>query len=76
MVTCSYGPDGNLYVGLAAAPGVKRWDGAAWSTVGSGVNGRVNALAWLAGKLHVGGQFSLAGGAIAIRPRRGPTSSR
>jgi hypothetical protein len=66
VVACTYGPDGKLYVGLAAAPGVKMWDGVAWSTVGGGVNGRVNALTWFAGKLYVGGQFTQVGGSITV----------
>src|SRR5262245_22406667 len=31
--------------GLAAAPGVARWNGTAWSAVGSGLNGTARALA-------------------------------
>lgn len=39
-VKCAiYGPDGKLYVGLSTSPGVKVWDGSAWSTVGAGLPG-------------------------------------
>src|SRR6266545_2574860 len=66
VVCCTYGPDGKLYVGLAASPGVRVWDGLSWATLGGGVNGRVNTLAWFGGKLYVGGQFSQAGGSVTV----------
>src|SRR6266545_107032 len=66
VVSCIYGPDGKLYVGLAASPGVRVWDGSSWATVGGGVNGRVNALAWFDGKLYVAGQFTQAGGSVTV----------
>lgn len=55
------GPGGSI-----PAAHIARWDGAAWSTAGSGVNGRVTSLAVLddgsgAGpRLAVGGLFSMA----------------
>ncbi len=69
-----------LYVGggfeLAGdvyAPYVARWDGLAWSSVGSGVDGPVNALGVFdpdaegpaPAELHAGGQFAQAGGGEA-----------
>jgi len=38
-----------------------RWNGAGWSTVGSGTNGNVHALASFGGELYAGGTFTLAG---------------
>ena len=70
--------DGKLYVGGdfttaggATANNVAAWDPATstWSSLGTGsangVNGEVNALAALDGKLYVGGEFTTAGGATA-----------
>jgi hypothetical protein len=73
--------NGDLYVGGVfgnaggvAAPNVARWNGAAWSSLGSGAsndiapgstasNGSVHALAIVSnGDVYVGGSFSLAGG--------------
>ena len=42
--------------------GLARWDGSAWSQVGGGVNGAVNALEYRDGRLYVGGTFTTAGG--------------
>jgi hypothetical protein len=62
---------GALYVGgaftsaggSAAAARIAKWDGTAWSPVGSPVlNGNVNAIAVDAGKVYVGGTFTNAGG--------------
>jgi hypothetical protein len=45
-----------------AATNIAKWDGSAWSALGSGVNGSVNALtADLPGRLFVAGNFSIAG---------------
>jgi len=59
-VKCAvYGADGKLYVGLAAAPGVKVWDGSAWATVGAGLNGAVVSLGvGLDGRLWAAGAFT------------------
>ncbi|MBH8557792.1 T9SS type A sorting domain-containing protein [Hymenobacter negativus] len=44
------------------ANNVARWDGTAWSSLGTGLNGSVNKLAFgSAGKLYVGGTFSTTG---------------
>jgi hypothetical protein len=60
-----YGPDGNLYAGINAAPGVKVWDGSTWATYQGGVNGAVHALLWFDNQLYVGGSFTQAGGSLA-----------
>jgi len=50
---------------------IARWSltSGTWSTMGSGLNGNVNAIVVdsLSGRVYVGGQFSLAGGASAFR---------
>ena len=64
---------GNLYAGgeFATAGGVAanriaKWDGSAWSSLGSGIDGGVQALAFDgAGNLYAGGGFSTAGGVAA-----------
>jgi hypothetical protein len=65
-------PGGDLVAGgrfTAAGPvsasRIARWDGAAWSPLGAGVNGSVNALAVVpGGDLAIGGEFTSAGGAV------------
>jgi hypothetical protein len=47
--------------GGVAAANLARWDGSAWSAVGSGLNSTGYALTVLGGKLYVGGSFSAAG---------------
>ena len=63
---------GNLYiggmftvVGEVLAVYAAKWDGSAWSALGSGVNGSVYALAVSSGELYVGGRFTTAGGSGA-----------
>lgn len=46
---------------------VARWDGAAWTPLGAGLDGTVNSLASYAGRLVAGGVFHAAGGAPAER---------
>jgi hypothetical protein len=41
---------------------VAKWNGSAWSALGSGANGSVNALAVLGSELFIGGTFSSVGG--------------
>ena len=43
------------------------WDGANWSTLGTGVNGVIEALAVMNGRLFAAGQFSTADGNPASR---------
>jgi hypothetical protein len=48
--------------GTIAASGVARWDGATWTTLGSGLCcGGVSALAMYGGALHAGGTIDSAG---------------
>ena len=61
--------NGNLIVGgkFTSAGGVSAnhiasWDGASWSPLGEGVNGKVNALIVYNGNLVVAGEFTSAGG--------------
>jgi hypothetical protein len=60
---------GNLYicgsfsvVNDVVANGLAKWDGTRWSTLGSGVNGSVSALAALGNDVYVAGAFTTAGG--------------
>ncbi|MBL9117661.1 MAG: hypothetical protein JNJ83_21825 [Verrucomicrobiaceae bacterium] len=41
---------------------VAKWNGSAWSALGSGANGSVNAMAVLGSELFIGGTFSSVGG--------------
>jgi hypothetical protein len=54
---------------------IARWNGSAWSALGTGLNGAVHAVAVLGnGDVVVGGEFTAAGGAARVhRPleRRG-----
>ena len=59
---------GNLYVagnfttaGSVSANRVAKWDGSAWSALGSGMNNAVNALAVSGWNLYAGGGFTMAG---------------
>jgi hypothetical protein len=47
------------------ASGIARWDGSAWSAMGSGVNNTVEALTLHNGDLIAGGYFTEAGGVSA-----------
>ena len=44
-----------------------KWNGSAWSALGSGVDNSVHALAMSGSDLYVGGDFSAAGGSSANR---------
>ena len=62
----------NLYAGgyFTTAGGVPanniaKWDGSAWSALGSGMNGTVYALAVSGTDLYAGGHFTTAGGVPA-----------
>ncbi len=49
----------------AAANRIAVWNGSAWSPLGSGTNGTVNALATRNKTLFVGGSFAFAGGKVS-----------
>ena len=62
----------NLYAGGSftiaggsAAKHIAKWDGKAWSALGSGLNDSVTALAAAGTDLYVGGWFTAAGGTAA-----------
>ncbi len=63
---------GNVYVGgsftligTVPANNIAKWNGSAWSALGSGINGYVYALAVSGTDLYVGGSFTMAGGMVA-----------
>lgn len=63
---------GNVYVGGAFrllnsifANGIAKWNGTSWSALGSGVDGRVDAIAMSGGDVYIAGSFTSAGGAPA-----------
>jgi hypothetical protein len=63
---------GNLYVGgnftivtSVEATRIAKWDGSTWSSLSSGMDATVRALAFMGGKLYAGGDFSTAGGVTA-----------
>ncbi|MBS0659955.1 MAG: choice-of-anchor D domain-containing protein [Verrucomicrobia bacterium] len=65
---------GNVYVGgsfsvagSSAIRNIARWNGSAWSALGSGVDNAVSAIAISGTDVYVGGQFLNAGGAPANR---------
>ncbi|MCX6928337.1 MAG: hypothetical protein NT154_34780, partial [Verrucomicrobia bacterium] len=65
---------GNLYiggwftvVGDVVANKIAKWDGSAWSALGSGMNYYVKALAVSGTNLYAGGEFTTAGGVSALR---------
>ena len=51
--------------GGVSASHIARWDGTAWSAVGSGTDGRVSALAVIGTDLYAAGTFTTAGGVPA-----------
>ena len=50
------------HAGGGLAKGIARWDGAAWSPLGSGLDDEANALCFVGDSLYVGGAFENAGG--------------
>ena len=65
---------GNLYiggsfkvVGTVAANYIAKWNGSAWSALGTGMNSIVSALAVTGTDLYAGGWFTTAGGVAANR---------
>ena len=72
MHTWDDGSGDDLYVGgeFVNAGGtivnrIAKWDGVAWSALGSGVDGTVRAIQGHQGRLYVGGEFTTAGGETA-----------
>ena len=66
--------NGNVYVGgdftfIGTVPAnhIAKWDGSAWSALGSGMNGIVWALAVSGTNLYAGGSFGTVGGVPANR---------
>jgi hypothetical protein len=64
---CAY--NGQLYVGgnfgscgSITANNLGSWNGSSWSTIGTGMNGKVNSLAVYHGKLYIAGEFTSAAG--------------
>jgi len=51
--------------GSMSANYIARWNGTSWAPLGSGMNGKVTALAVHNGVLYAGGSFSTAGGVPA-----------
>jgi hypothetical protein len=51
--------------GSISANYIARWNGTSWSPLGSGMNGKVTALAVHNGMLYAGGSFTTAGGVPA-----------
>ena len=58
---------GNIYIGGEfssiqgiPAKGIAKWNGTAWSALGSGINGRINAIAVSGNDVYVGGSFNVA----------------
>ena len=63
---------GDLYAGGdfftaggTSASGIAKWDGSAWSALGTGISGTVDALAVSGDDLYAGGSFNTAGGTSA-----------
>ena len=58
---------GGKFTDVDGVPAVRvaRWDGAAWRTLGGGLNGAVRALAWDGSNLYAGGDFWTAGSWLA-----------
>lgn len=46
---------------------IARWNGSAWSALGTGMNDAVNALTVIGTDLYAGGAFTTAGGSPAVR---------
>jgi hypothetical protein len=51
--------------GGSAANFIGKWNGSSWNTLGSGMDGRVLALAVSGSELYAGGAFTMAGGKVS-----------
>lgn len=72
------GGDGYFYAAytLSGVDQVVKWDGVAWTNVGTTANGAITALAWGAdGNLYAAGSFTNIGGTAATRIARWNGSS-
>ncbi len=63
---------GGSFLGAGGQPSanIVKWNGAAWSAVGAGLNGIVRALAEYEGDLIAGGDFTMSGAAAAVHLAR------
>jgi len=61
--------------GSDSASHIAKWDGSAWTAVGSGLNGDVAALAVCGTDLFAGGRFTVAGGKISAYAAKARISS-
>src|SRR5262249_11906947 len=52
-------------MGGTLASAIAKWDGSTWSALGSGISGRVIALAVSGSNVYAGGDFLSAGGNLA-----------
>ncbi|MEK0448207.1 MAG: hypothetical protein RL088_475, partial [Verrucomicrobiota bacterium] len=55
------------FIGTVPANRIAKWNGSAWSALGSGMDGQVLALAVIGSDLYAGGSFTTAGGVSANR---------
>ena len=58
---------GFTVIGTVVANGIAKWNGSAWSALGSGMDGYVSALAVSGATLYAGGSFTNAGGVTTHR---------
>jgi hypothetical protein len=71
--TLALDSSGNLFAGggfirdggILVTDYILKWNGSNWVSLGSGVNGRVNALAVQGNNVYAGGYFTLAGGHVS-----------
>ena len=66
--------EGNLYIGgtftvvdTILAHNIAKWDGSSWSSLDSGTNAEVRALAAIGTDLYAGGTFTTVGGVAAFK---------
>jgi hypothetical protein len=66
LVTCTRPVLSRIRVGPLANR-IAKWNGTTWSSLGSGMNNVVNAVAVLGNDVYAGGWFTMAGGRSAYR---------